>query len=138
MLKYPVFTVLATLVVYLAQRDTGWVLGGSRWVDRFLEYVGDRSYSLYVCHVLLFSGVYPFLVTKYPVIVPVWLSETGPGVAIQVAVMFALALLVSDLSYRLIELPFIALGKRVVGSLRAADSRGTRGRAAEAARATAG
>lgn len=131
MLKYPVFTALATLIVFLAQRDTGWVFGGSAIADRFMEYVGDRSYSLYVCHVLLFSGVYPFVVAKYPALLPAWFSQTSVGVAVQVVMMFALALLVSDVSYRLIELPFIALGKRAIEVLKSGDERMLARRSAE-------
>lgn len=114
-LKYPTFTVLAFVAVYLAQRDTGWVFGGSKIFDSFLGYVGDRSYSLYVCHVIFFSGVYPFLTQRFPGLVPAWMTTSIHGRIMLTAVMFGIALAMAGLSYRWIELPFISLGKRVVG-----------------------
>lgn len=118
--KYPVFTLLASLLVFLAQRDSGWVLGGLPGLGRFFAYLGDRSYSLYVCHPILWLGVYPFLYGRYGDPLPDWLLRTPSGVAMQAAVLFVGALLVTEVSYQLLEKPYLRYGRELVRSL---DSR---------------
>jgi len=85
-----------------------------------LSYIGDRSYSLYVSHVILFSGVYYSLHHRYLAHYPRWLEETPLGIGVQVLGLFVAAILLSEVSYQLIELPYIAYGKSVIKALRGA------------------
>ncbi|HET6351084.1 MAG TPA: acyltransferase [Coriobacteriia bacterium] len=116
-LKYPVFTALAVVIVFLAQREAGWIAGGSRAVDTALLYVGDRSYSLYVSHVILYSGVYVFVTAKYAAAMPTWITQTASGVAAQAAFLVLAAVAVAAFSYRYIEQPYIDFGKKVIRGL---------------------
>jgi peptidoglycan/LPS O-acetylase OafA/YrhL len=124
--KYPFYVLLASVIVLLAQRDTGWVLGGMPRLEKFLAFVGDRSYSLYVCHPILWLGVYSFIFSKYSNSLPPWLGTSAFGLTLQVAVMFAFALFVADLSYRFIELPYLAHGKSTVRGLSTRSGPATR------------
>lgn len=113
-IKYPWYTLLATTLVFLGQRNTGWVFGGNKVLDGLLGYLGDRSYSYYLCHPVLWFGLYGALVARYAAGMPqeVW---NGPiGTSLQAVVLFALAMVAADLSYRLIERPFIRLGKALI------------------------
>ncbi len=120
--KYPVFTLLAAAIVYLAQRNSGWVLGGLPVLDRILVYIADRSYSIYVCHVILYSGVYYNLYIKHVDSLPFWIRSTRYGMVVQTLFLLVVTLGISDLSYRFIELPFMNLGKRLVKSRREKDA----------------
>lgn len=115
--KYPVFTALSTAIVWLATQNSGWVLGGVTSIDRFLIWVGDRSYSLYVCHVILYSGLYYFLYNKYLHIIPQWVSNSNVGIGLQTLILLGISLYVSDLSYRYIELPYLNYGKTIIHSM---------------------
>ncbi|MDO8848034.1 MAG: acyltransferase [Coriobacteriia bacterium] len=116
--KYPVFTALASLIVYLAQRDTGWVLGGMPALGRLFSYLGDRSFSLYVSHPILWVALMPVVMRRLGDTVPAWVTTTGAGIAIQFAVMLLVALAVAEASYALFELPYIDYGKSVIRRLR--------------------
>jgi peptidoglycan/LPS O-acetylase OafA/YrhL len=119
--RYPVFTALAAVAVLLAQRNTGWVFGGVPALGRALSYLGDRSYSLYVCHPILWIGVYPYLIQRYGAGLPGWVRSTAPGIWLQFAGMFIVALVVTELSYQLIEVPYIERGKRLIEIMRKRD-----------------
>lgn len=114
--KYPLYTVLATALVFLAQRNTGWILGEVPVSDRLLTFLGDRSYSYYLCHPILWFGLYSFAITTYGSTLPPALLTSGPGIVVQACILFLLALVAADLSFRFIEQPFIRLGKAVVRS----------------------
>jgi peptidoglycan/LPS O-acetylase OafA/YrhL len=131
--KYPIYTALATLIVYLAQRNEGWIFGGMPMVEKVLLFLADRSYSIYVSHVILYTGVFMFLRQHAPDIIPPWHTATDWGLTIQVGYMFLAAFVVSDLSYRFIELPYLNYGKTLIASWRAkeAQSAATKQRAPE-------
>jgi peptidoglycan/LPS O-acetylase OafA/YrhL len=117
--KYPIFTALSAIIVYLAQRNEGWILGGSPAVDKVLLFLADRSYSIYVSHVILFTGVFGNLRAHAPDIIPPWHTATDWGLTLQTGYMIASAILLSDLSYRFIELPYLNYGKTLIASWRA-------------------
>jgi peptidoglycan/LPS O-acetylase OafA/YrhL len=110
--KYPVYVAAASLLVYLAQMNAGWISFRIAAVDRFLVYVGSRSFAIYVSHVILFSGVYYNLYMAHPEWYPAVIRKMMGYTFVQTAFLFSIALAVADLSYRLVEKPFIALGSR--------------------------
>ncbi|MDX2277381.1 MAG: hypothetical protein NW206_18190 [Hyphomonadaceae bacterium] len=78
-----------------------------RWAP--LQYLGERSYSLYLVHfpmmLLLMTPMRWLLVTTEPTIGTAWAT------AIAIAVVYASVVLVSAISYRLIERPGMELGR---------------------------
>lgn len=116
-LRYPMFTVLSGIIVYLATRNTGWVLKEGGIAARLLNYVGDRSYSLYVCHPVIIMGIYGSIYNNTQ-LVPAWMKNSASGVTLQILFLYIISLLVSDLSYRFIEMPYINHGKNVIKSFR--------------------
>jgi peptidoglycan/LPS O-acetylase OafA/YrhL len=90
------------------------VLAGSQYqwkVPRLLLWLGDRSYSTYLLHLPvmalcwgLCTGVYPSLFYAHPFL---W-------TAVQAAFSIPMTLALADLTFRLIEQPFIRLGQRVI------------------------
>ncbi len=119
-LRYPVYTILASVVVFLAQRERGWVLGGLRRTGAFFSYLGDRSFSLYVSHPILWVVLYPLIYNRLNL--PEWLGTTWQGLWLQLGVMFIAALGVAELSYRFIEMPYIQYGKSLIANLRQKSS----------------
>jgi peptidoglycan/LPS O-acetylase OafA/YrhL len=111
-IKYPVYVAAATLLVYLAQLNAGWISFKIASMDRFLVYVGSRSFAIYVSHVILFSGAYYNLYMAHPEWYPTVIRKMMGYTVIQTIFLFGLALAVADLSYRLVEKPFIILGSR--------------------------
>ncbi len=99
----------AVLVAY-AGMDRGYVLSFPV-VDRVLEYVGSRSYGLYLIHLTvshLEEGI-RHTWGEYDR----WLPTTEDYALRRTALLFAVALCGAELIHRLIERPFIALGRRL-------------------------
>jgi len=110
--KYPIYVVLAAGLVFIAQLNVGWVSFGNKTINNFLIYVGSRSYSIYLSHIILFSGMYPGLYLANINSFPDYLNMTLANKFVATIVLFTLALIFGDLSYRLIERPFFRFGKR--------------------------
>ena len=94
-------------------------------VNRVAVFLGKISYSLYFVH----FAVFQYLFFRWPAGLPL----TGPGATLlALALVLAVAGSISYATYRWIELPGIALGRRLVAKLEAepSASRGT-GRAVE-------
>src|SRR5262249_24884991 len=91
--------ILFVPLVYLAQ--------STLFINRFLRFTGEISYSIYISHFALVAAVKPLLL-------PV-LSGLAPPTQLGLAwlLVFAGSAMLSWLSYRIIELPCIALGKRL-------------------------
>jgi peptidoglycan/LPS O-acetylase OafA/YrhL len=103
---------MAGALVFLASLERGFVLSG-RVTRGLLAAIGARSYAWYLVHqpaVFFVRGVWRRFGTEGS-----WLGrdplEQQALFAVQVLV---LAALLAELSYRLIERPFIALGVRVI------------------------
>ena len=74
-------------------------------------YLGARSYSVYMVH-------FPIIMAMTSLIAPRWrLDQTGFFFALMLAVL-PTTLLASELLYRLVERPMIALGARLAGESR--------------------
>ena len=116
-LRYPVFTLLAAVLVYLAQLDQGWIMGSGGVTERIALWAAGVSFSTYISHVLLYSCVYYnffelVLKTRFP-----WLTGRK-GTALQALFLVLAALAVGALSRFFIEKPYAMLGKSVMTKYR--------------------
>ncbi|MFD3547883.1 acyltransferase family protein [Streptomyces sp. NPDC058655] len=94
----------------------GMLLRHAKW-PRVLIWLGAISYSVYVVHVPVLHAVHWLLDDA-------GLPKTGPGKFIQPLIFMVLVLLLSHLTYRLVELPGQRLGKRVLKALERRSARG--------------
>jgi peptidoglycan/LPS O-acetylase OafA/YrhL len=112
--------IFSGFLVSLAGEDRGYVLA-IPIVDRVLEYLGSRSYALYLVHAdvqrldLALRISWP----EYSVLVP---KDGAPSaVALRAALFLAVALTAAELLHRGVEKPFMRLGRRLTeGSLKRA------------------
>ncbi len=96
---YTAIGLVALSLVYLASRQEGFIFGRGLFA-RVLEYLGSRSYGLYLAHV------------------PVghFLSTVLSGGAPPLAVYFGASIAAAELTYRFVEEPFIRRGRRVTAA----------------------
>lgn len=120
-IKYPIYNLLAAILVILAQRDTGWILGKSKCLEKIFGNIAEWSYSIYISHVILYSGVFYFLFYKYIDIIPDWIYSTTTGVMLQALFLLLIALLIGAVSYYFIETPYTKYGKNLIISIQKKD-----------------
>jgi peptidoglycan/LPS O-acetylase OafA/YrhL len=91
-----------------------------RWsANRVFEYLGERSYSLYLLHPILMIKLKPMLHWVYSILSP----YLGASSYFACAAFFILLLsAASEVTYRIIELPFIQFGKRITAKMRSAQT----------------
>jgi peptidoglycan/LPS O-acetylase OafA/YrhL len=106
------YALVSVALVILASLERGWILN-IRGLAPVLEYIGSRSYSIYLGHVLLIL-VYNDLYFRFYERVPDFLKLTRAGYLIQFAVFLLAAFALAELSYRIVETPCRDLGKRVI------------------------
>lgn len=94
----------ATLIVYgvvaMEIRE-----GASKWASPILVRIGDWSYSLYLCHILVIAGVARFYYPEFG-------QETVLAKLGYLALASVASILVAGLSYYLFERPTISLFRR--------------------------
>jgi peptidoglycan/LPS O-acetylase OafA/YrhL len=85
--------------------------------SRFGSYIGDRSYSIYLLHMLLLVPVFLTLM-KFPEF-----DQARPLVRFAIAcpIMLGLCFALSELTLKYIEKPFIGLGRRFIAPTRSVD-----------------
>jgi peptidoglycan/LPS O-acetylase OafA/YrhL len=90
-----------------------------RWfASRGLQWVGERSYSVYLLHPLLIFELTPFLQKAYASMQ----GQIGDwGFLVCAALLLAALLVCSNLTYHMIERPGLRLGKMVLTALRKQD-----------------
>ncbi|MGW7454264.1 acyltransferase family protein, partial [Streptomyces sp. NPDC054787] len=96
------FAYVAAWAVFIA----GMLLRKRRF-PRWLSWLGAISYSLYLLHNPVIHAMNWLLEGRAPI-------ESWTGRAVQLSAFTAVLLVLSYLSYRLVELPFQNLGRRVV------------------------
>ena len=102
---------LSGILVFYASLDRGYVLA-LPVLAPVLEYLGARSYALYLVHQLVdrlnggVRGMWPAFAAIAP--------DSRPWA--QVLVLIAEALVASEIIYRLVEQPCIRLGRRIIDS----------------------
>jgi peptidoglycan/LPS O-acetylase OafA/YrhL len=106
---------VSVILVALSSLERGWIMP-IPGVSTFLEYIGSRSYSLYLGHMLVIY-VYNDLYFRLYEYVPDMLRLTRIGYLLQCAAVLLAAIGLAELSYRLIETPFRNVGKQINRSL---------------------
>ena len=98
-------------LILLASFDLDLLAFGSRPVGAILSWIGARSYALYMYHLPAQWAVKEMFFRR-----PGWLSAVHP---MRSAIAFYLVTLLGivELNFRLIERPFIAIGRRRVERL---------------------
>lgn len=85
-----------------------------RWMSHpILQHLGERSYSIYLIHAVVIYGTGSTIRDLYEVLYP---TLGGYGFAVCASVVFCVTLLIAEVSYRFIEVPGIALGRRILTS----------------------
>jgi len=112
---------LAGVLVAFAGMDRGYVLEFPILAP-VLEYIGSRSYALYLLHIPAssFEVRYKTLWPRYGALVagnPEWPWK-------ETLVLFALSLFMAELLHRLVEKPFMAFGRRLVDGWRQREADG--------------
>lgn len=106
---YVVIGLSASVLVFLASKEEGWILN-IPILKNILEYVGGRSYCIYLAH-FAFVRLRPTLLSLYYGQIPRWVETTPKGVFLQNTLMWIGLLVVSELCYRLLEKPMMNIGK---------------------------
>ncbi|SAL06136.1 acyltransferase 3 [Caballeronia calidae] len=105
------YAAVSVILVTLASLERGWILP-IPGISTLLEYIGTRSYSLYLGHMLIIY-VYNDLYFRLYEYVPDALRLTRIGYVTQSTAFLLIAILLAELSYRLIETPFRSVGRQV-------------------------
>ncbi len=115
--KYPIFTALAGILLYLAQLDDGWIFGKGKISTAFFNKVANVSFSVYILHVLVFSCLYYYVYSTY--LLPGFPQLLHPVfVAAQIVFLSIVCYWLGRLSVELIEKPYAEYGKRIIGKFR--------------------
>ncbi|EEF26878.1 conserved hypothetical protein, partial [Ricinus communis] len=106
------YALVSVALVILASLERGWILNISGLAP-VLEYIGGRSYSIYLGHVLLIL-VYNDLYFRFYEFIPDFFKLTRTGYLIQFAMFMLLVLALAEATYRVVESPCRDFGKRVI------------------------
>lgn len=107
-----IYGLYALGLVFLASFERGYIFN-YKYINRILEYIGERSYTLYLSHVgiicldILFSN---WLTLHYPTFSN-WFLQRTSGILIHFSLLLIVAIAISDIMYRLIEKPMIKYAK---------------------------
>jgi peptidoglycan/LPS O-acetylase OafA/YrhL len=92
------------------------VISAKRWMARpVLQHFGERSYSIYLTHAVMIYLMGPLMRRLYELCYPIL---GGYGFAVCAVAVLIPTLLVAEVTYRLIEVPGIGLGKRSLNNLK--------------------
>jgi peptidoglycan/LPS O-acetylase OafA/YrhL len=108
------YAAVSVILVALASLERGWIIP-IPGISTALEYIGTRSYSLYLGHMLVIY-VYNDLYFRYYEYVPDAIKLTRAGYVLQFAAFVVVAMLLAELTYRFIETPFRKVGRNVARS----------------------
>ena len=104
---FSLYALVAGFLIHLASFERG-VVFSIPYVSRALEYIGSRSYGIYLAHVPM--------IRLYLVIFGGDSERTGSGAVSSILsglALFIATILVAEITYRWVELPFIACGKSI-------------------------
>ena len=106
----PIGSIISTILVAIASLEINAISFGG-YVNTVLDYIGSRSYSLYIVHFPMFTLTQELFYRLS--LIYHW--EIGESFALPYSVVaFALTILISECSYRFIEKIFILKGKRYI------------------------
>lgn len=112
--KYFVYLILASSLLFLARENDDWIFGGVlEKAKKLFVALGDASASTYVCHIILFSGIYSNIYSNTNLI-PNCIKNTTWGICLQVIFLITVACVVGRISYEFIEKPYAKFGKDIV------------------------
>lgn len=114
------YALVSVILVILASLERGWIFE-IPVLAPILEYIGSRSYSLYLGHVLLIE-VYNDLYFRFYEHVPKFLSLTRIGYILQFVIFLCVMFLLAEATYRLIENPFRKAGSKLIRSYKEATA----------------
>lgn len=106
---FAVIGLTASVLVFLASKEEGWILN-IPVLRNILEYIGGRSYCIYLGH-FAFVRLRPTLLSLYYSQIPRWVETTPKGLFLQNVLMWVGLLVISELCYRLLEKPMMDVGK---------------------------
>ena len=109
------YAAVSVALVALASLERGWILP-IPGLSTVLEYIGTRSYSLYLGHMLIIY-VYNDLYFRWYERIPDLLRLTRLGYTLQCVAFLVLASGLAEFSYRCIETPFRKAGRDLTRSL---------------------
>lgn len=104
--------VVSTFLVFIASKDDGLILEFPV-LKNILEYIGSRSYGIYLCH-LHFVRLRPTLLTLFHYQLPEWFKTEFIGVTLQYLLIWVAMIVSSEILFRLLERPFMNLGKAYI------------------------
>lgn len=111
--RFDIAALVGAMLVLLASYDKNYLLPDSP-LKRLLVWVGSRSYSLYLCHILCYAATREFFFRVAPD-----LARTTEGTYAYLATGIVLAFVSAELSYRFIEVTFKDKGSRKVAAIKA-------------------
>jgi len=102
----PIIAVFSALLVLAAAQGSAW---STLLIGRMLAWTGERSYSIYLCHLLVFLSIREIITRVSGVPAD---NINGAGIfCVVFPISLATAALVGHLSYRYFEYPLAALGR---------------------------
>ena len=107
----PIVIVASVILVFLASKNQGIILGGEGPVQRMLDGIGHRSYSIYLCHfplLLLIQEVCMRWIFQGPILITPLFCIAYIGASL---LLIALA---TELTHQWVEKPIINFGKKWV------------------------
>ncbi|MFD2584182.1 acyltransferase family protein [Pedobacter vanadiisoli] len=79
------------------------------WTNRFTQFFGKISYSLYLLHPITALIITPMIINKYPILSsPLWFTIIG----------IVLSVIIATLCYYFVEERFVKIGKRLINKYR--------------------
>ncbi|MFM0152695.1 acyltransferase [Paraburkholderia sediminicola] len=108
------YEIVSVALVLLASLNRGWIFEVPL-LRSALEYIGSRSYAVYLAHWIVIQ-TYNDLFFRYYEEIPDLLKLTRTGYGIQFAAYAVISFLVAETSYRIVEKPFIRMGNLILKS----------------------
>ena len=99
-------------LVFLASREEGWVFE-IPFLRKFLEFVGGRSYFIYLSH-FAFIKLSDFIFKDMKINIFGKYNGGTVGLTLQSMITLFTMLIIAEIFYRFIEVPLINLGKKYI------------------------
>lgn len=111
--RFDIAALVGAMLVFLASYDKGYLLPKSP-LKSLVVWVGSRSYSVYLCHILCYLATREIYFRVAPE-----LARTTEGAYAYLATGLVLTFVCSELSYRFIEVRFKEAGSRKIAAIKA-------------------
>ncbi len=114
-----IYALFAAALVFMAALNRNFVFN-IPYVSKALEFVGSRSYAIYLCHIAAVT-LWMHYSSLYSPFGP-WFFESNAGRWLQLPFLWAIILVFAEFSHRCIEKPMMALGHRVLSGTRKSEN----------------